>query len=87
MKIMKYTIQNFNNSLQKFVLIALTCLTLLFIYGLPAHGQQTQDQKMTGMTPTPTPKPMPKMDGIKPKDKSSQDAGMGDDMIDRKSVV
>ena len=79
---MKQTIQSFNKSLQKFGLIAVTCLTLLFIYGLPAHGQ-----KMTGMTPTPTPTPMPKMDDMKSEDKSSQDDGMGDDMMGAGDLV
>ena len=92
---MKRAMQNFRNSLRKFGLLAVVCFTLSFIYGLPALGQQSSESNNVKLlktpTPTPTPKPMPtsspKMAEMKSKDTSSQDAGMGDDMMGAAGLV
>ena len=74
----------------KFGPIALA-FTLLMICGLPVYGQQSSVSINRAFLPTPTPQPMPtaspEMAGMKSRDASTQDTGMGDDMMGAAGLV
>ena len=81
------------NRYYKFGPIAFACFTFFMTCELPVFAQQlsVQINPTLLMTPTPTPQPMPtaspEMAGMKSRDASTQDTGMGDDMMGAAGLV